>query len=173
MTLTTCMRFRTAGLLGLRTLVCKLASVVLSMAGGLIAGKEGPFVHAGAHARQKPLHKPCSFASEHWGPWQSMAGCTATSPCLYAFIVCSTRGEPEPRAHARHQKRACTAGGIVGGGWAGMGSRALTDALRGRWRVRAPRRFGGYFRNDADHRHYVSSGTAAGAPLAGARPCLQ
>lgn len=35
------------GLLGLRTLVCKLVGVVLSMAGGLIAGKEGPFVHAG------------------------------------------------------------------------------------------------------------------------------
>ena len=51
----------------------------------------------------------------------------------------------------------------MGGGWAGMGSRALTDALRGRWRVRAPRRFGGYFRNDADHRDYVSIGTAAGA----------
>ena len=51
----------------------------------------------------------------------------------------------------------------MGGGWAGMGSRALTDALRGRWRVRAPRHFGGYFRNDADHRDYVSIGTAAGA----------
>lgn len=36
------------GLLGLKTLVCKLAGVSLSMAGGLIAGKEGPFVHAGA-----------------------------------------------------------------------------------------------------------------------------
>ena len=51
----------------------------------------------------------------------------------------------------------------MGGGWAGMGSRTLTDALGGRWRVRAPRRFGGYFRNDADHRDYVSIGTAAGA----------
>ena len=36
------------GLLGLKTLVCKLVGVSLSMAGGLIAGKEGPFVHAGA-----------------------------------------------------------------------------------------------------------------------------
>ncbi|KAK9843640.1 hypothetical protein WJX81_000756 [Elliptochloris bilobata] len=95
------------GLLGLRTLVCKLAGVALSMAGGLIAGKEGPFVHAG---------------------------------------------------------------GIVGGGWAGMGSRTLTDAVRGRWRVRAPRRFGGYFRNDADHRDYVSIGTAAGISVAFGAP---
>ncbi len=54
-----------------------------------------------------------------------------------------------------------------------MGSRALTDALRGRWRVRAPRRFGGYFRNDADHRDYVSIGTAAGAPLAARAPLLR
>ena len=39
-----------AGLLGLRTLVFKLIGVVLSMAGGLIAGKEGPFIHAGHHS---------------------------------------------------------------------------------------------------------------------------
>lgn len=36
-----------AGLLGLKTLVVKMCSVTLSMAGGLIAGKEGPFIHAG------------------------------------------------------------------------------------------------------------------------------
>ena len=36
-----------AGLLGLKTLVVKMLSVTLSMAGGLIAGKEGPFIHAG------------------------------------------------------------------------------------------------------------------------------
>lgn len=36
-----------AGLLGLRTLVFKMIGVVCSMAGGLIAGKEGPFIHAG------------------------------------------------------------------------------------------------------------------------------
>ena len=35
------------GLLGLKTLVVKMFSVTLSMAGGLIAGKEGPFIHAG------------------------------------------------------------------------------------------------------------------------------
>ena len=36
-----------AGLLSLRTLVCKLVGVCFSMAGGLIAGKEGPFIHTG------------------------------------------------------------------------------------------------------------------------------
>ncbi len=92
---------------------------------------------------------------------QSMAGYNDQSLPL-CFTVCPMRGELGARAHARHRTHACTAGGIVGGGWAGMGSRALTDALRGRWRVRAPRRFGGYFRNDADHRDFVSIGTAAG-----------
>lgn len=95
-----------AGLLSLRTLVFKLMSVTLSMAGGLIAGKEGPFVHTG---------------------------------------------------------------GIVGGGWAGMGSRTLTVTLNKlRWYrkpVKAPRKYGGYFRNDADHRDFVSIGTAAGEQL--------
>ena len=78
-------------------------SVTCSMAGGLIAGKEGPFVHTG---------------------------------------------------------------GIVGGGWAGMGSRTLTMTLNKlRWYrkpVKVPRKYGGYFRNDADHRDFVSIGTAAG-----------
>ncbi len=36
-----------AGLLSLKTLVFKLLGVTLSMAGGLIAGKEGPFIHTG------------------------------------------------------------------------------------------------------------------------------
>jgi chloride channel 7 len=36
------------GLLTLKTLICKLVGLTCSMAGGLIAGKEGPFVHAGA-----------------------------------------------------------------------------------------------------------------------------
>ena len=53
-------------------------------------------------------------------------------------------------------------GGIIGGGWAGMGSRALTDLCRGRWRVKAPRRFGGHFRTAQEHRDFVSIGTAAG-----------
>ena len=96
----------TTGLLSLRTLVFKLMSVTCSMAGGLIAGKEGPFVHTG---------------------------------------------------------------GIVGGGWAGMGSRTLTMTLNKlRWYrkpVKVPRKYGGYFRNDADHRDFVSIGTAAGEQL--------
>lgn len=41
-------RERHAGLLSLKTLVCKLVGVTCSMAGGLIAGKEGPFIHTGA-----------------------------------------------------------------------------------------------------------------------------
>ena len=36
-----------AGLLSLKTLVFKLVGVTCSMAGGLIAGKEGPFIHTG------------------------------------------------------------------------------------------------------------------------------
>ena len=101
-----CPALLAAGLLSLRTLVFKLMSVTCSMAGGLIAGKEGPFVHTG---------------------------------------------------------------GIVGGGWAGMGSRTLTMTLNKlRWYrkpVKVPRKYGGYFRNDADHRDFVSIGTAAGEQL--------
>jgi H+/Cl- antiporter ClcA len=36
-----------AGLLSLRTLVCKLVAVAFSMGGGLIAGKDGPLIHGG------------------------------------------------------------------------------------------------------------------------------
>ncbi len=36
-----------AGLLSLRTLVCKLTAVAFSMGGGLVAGKDGPLIHAG------------------------------------------------------------------------------------------------------------------------------
>ena len=39
-----------AGLLSLKTLVFKLIGVTCSMAGGLIAGKEGPFIHTGLTA---------------------------------------------------------------------------------------------------------------------------
>lgn len=69
------------------------------MAGGLIAGKEGPFIHSG---------------------------------------------------------------GIVGGGWAGMGSLSITKWLNGK-AFKVPRKYGGFFRNEADHRDYVCIGTAAGA----------
>ena len=36
-----------AGLLRFRTLWCKLLAVAFSMGGGLIAGKDGPLIHAG------------------------------------------------------------------------------------------------------------------------------
>lgn len=51
----------------------------------------------------------------------------------------------------------------MGGGFAGMGSKWLTDLSKGKVSFRAPRKYGGYFRNDADHRDLVSIGTAAGA----------
>lgn len=44
-----------AELLSLKTLVCKLLGVSLSMAGGLMAGKQGPFIHMGAGL---PLQAP-------------------------------------------------------------------------------------------------------------------
>lgn len=37
--------------------------------------------------------------------------------------------------------------------------------LGGRFRCEVPRRFGGYFRNDADHRDFTAIGTAAGKRL--------
>ena len=47
-----------AGLLSLRTLVFKLIGVTCSMAGGLIAGKEGPFIHTGPLATVASFHVP-------------------------------------------------------------------------------------------------------------------
>lgn len=38
----------------------------------------------------------------------------------------------------------------------------MTQLLRGKWKVQAPRRWGGFFRNDADHRDFTAIGTAAG-----------
>ena len=40
--------------------------------------------------------------------------------------------------------------------------RTLTAMLGGRFRAEMPRRFGGFFRNDADHRDFTAIGTAAG-----------
>ena len=54
------------------------------------------------------------------------------------------------------------AGGIVGGGWAGMGSSTLTNLFKGEKVFKTSRKYGGYFRNEADHRDFVSIGTAAG-----------
>ena len=79
------------GLLGLKTLVVKMFSVTLSMAGGLIAGKEGPFIHAGGivgggiagmGSRSGWLSPMC-----HHDKWQNC--CTLSSMvCLSA--LCNT-----------------------------------------------------------------------------------
>ena len=45
--------------------------------------------------------------------------------------------------------------------------RSLTRLLRGRCKVQLPRRWGGHFRNDYDHRDFTSIGAAAGAS-----PCM-
>lgn len=37
--------------------------------------------------------------------------------------------------------------------------------FRGRWRVEMPRKWGGFFRNDAEHRDFTAIGTAAGVQL--------
>ena len=60
----------------------------------------------------------------------------------------------------------------MGGGFAGMGSKWLTDLSKGKVTFKAPRKYGGYFRNDADHRDMVSIGTAAGASLFGLHSTL-
>ena len=68
--------------------------------------------------------------------------------CIAAGLVSSKGG---PFVHL---------GSIVGGGLSGMGSSTLSGIF-GR-PIKAPRKYGGYFRNDADHRDYVSIGAAAG-----------
>ncbi|KAK9816592.1 hypothetical protein WJX72_002361 [[Myrmecia] bisecta] len=99
------------GLLAVRTLIAKLMGVVFTISAGMIAGKEGPFVHGG---------------------------------------------------------------GIVGGGIGAMGSQTLTQLsgwlFGGRFKARFSRRWGGYFRNDADHRDFTAIGTAAGVATAFAAP---
>lgn len=40
--------------------------------------------------------------------------------------------------------------------------RTLTQLFGGRLKAKLPRRWGGYFREDADHRDFVAIGTAAG-----------
>ena len=50
----------------------------------------------------------------------------------------------------------------MGGGWAGLGSLTITQWLKREKPFKVPRKYGGYFRSEADHRDYVSIGTAAG-----------
>lgn len=97
------------GLLQVKTFFAKLVGIIFSISAGLIAGKEGPFVHGG---------------------------------------------------------------GVVGGGFGGMGSRTLSNLFSGRGgdTVKLSRRYGGYFRNDADHRDFTAIGTAAGVATAFAAP---
>ena len=59
---------------------------------------------------------------------------------------------------------ASNTGGIVGGGWAGMGCFTITSWFKWEKVFKLPRKYGGYFRNEADHRDFVSIGTAAGSP---------
>ena len=53
----------------------------------------------------------------------------------------------------------------MGGGWAGLGSLSITEWLKGEKKFKIPRKYGGYFRSEADHRDYVAIGTAAGQTL--------
>lgn len=50
----------------------------------------------------------------------------------------------------------------MGGGFAAMGSLTLTQLSRGRVEFKAPRKYGGFFRKESEHRDFVSIGTAAG-----------
>ena len=43
-----------------------------------------------------------------------------------------------------------------------MGSSTVTSWFKGEKVFKLPRKYGGYFRNEADHRDFVSIGTAAG-----------
>ncbi|KAK9915224.1 hypothetical protein WJX75_006445 [Coccomyxa subellipsoidea] len=61
-------------------------------------------------------------------------------------------------------------GAIVGGGFASAGSRSLTKLLGGRCEVKLPRSWGGFFRNDFDHRNFSAIGAAAGMATAFAAP---
>ena len=51
-------------------------------------------------------------------------------------------------------------------------SRTMTQLLRGKWKVQAPRRWGGFFRNDADHRDFTAIGTAAGVARCAQAECF-
>eukprot|EP00670_Eutreptiella_braarudii_P001902 CAMPEP_0174301656 /NCGR_PEP_ID=MMETSP0809-20121228/59169_1 /TAXON_ID=73025 ORGANISM="Eutreptiella gymnastica-like, Strain CCMP1594" /NCGR_SAMPLE_ID=MMETSP0809 /ASSEMBLY_ACC=CAM_ASM_000658 /LENGTH=1016 /DNA_ID=CAMNT_0015407439 /DNA_START=40 /DNA_END=3090 /DNA_ORIENTATION=+ len=98
---------RLPGLLGLKTFAAKMVGIVFTISSGIIAGKEGPFVHGG---------------------------------------------------------------GIVGGGLGAMGSDWISRVTHGRINVRLPRWFGGYHRNNTDHRDFTAIGTAIGVAVAFSAP---
>lgn len=50
----------------------------------------------------------------------------------------------------------------MGGGFAAMGSLTLTELFKGRYAFAAPRKYGGFFRKESEHRDFISIGTAAG-----------
>ena len=50
----------------------------------------------------------------------------------------------------------------MGGGFAAMGSLTLTELFKGRCTFVVPRKYGGYFRKESEHRDFISIGTAAG-----------
>ena len=52
----------------------------------------------------------------------------------------------------------------MGGGFAAMGSLTLTELSKGRYSFVAPRKYGGFFRKESEHRDFISIGTAAGMP---------
>ncbi len=45
-----------------------------------------------------------------------------------------------------------------------MGSLTLTELFKGRYSFVAPRKYGGFFRKESEHRDFISIGTAAGRP---------
>ena len=99
---------RLPGLLSLKTFLAKMVGIVFTISSGIIAGKEGPFVHGG---------------------------------------------------------------GIVGGGLGTMGSDWIGRVTRGRINLKLPRWFGGYHRNNTDHRDFTAIGTAVGVAVAFSAPC--
>ncbi len=53
-----------------------------------------------------------------------------------------------------------------------MGSLTLTELFKGRYSFVAPRKYGGFFRKESEHRDFISIGTAAGNVLmASVRDC--
>ncbi len=123
-------------------------------------------------------HNCTELHARHLG--RSMKLCGASSFMSRACKVCCFCELVQAQLHADREQSRCgsaavtVTGGIVGGGWAGVGSLTLTELAKGRLQFRAPRNYGGYFRRDQEHRDFVSIGTAAGArPLECMFPLFQ